>query len=114
MLVASMSFLSQRRMILRVQSHSCERLMLWEQHKGRSQTDKCNHDVFQAALDTLLEKDGISLESFPGTMTKQDEFRLESMAKSWCTLICRVNELVRHSMTDIATRCVALPWLPKI
>ena len=49
-------------------------------------TDTCNHDVFQAALDTLLEKDGISLASFPGIMTRDDEVRLESLAKS-CTLI---------------------------
>jgi hypothetical protein len=49
-------------------------------------TDACNHDVFEAALHTLLKQDGISLESFPGTVTAKDEDRLKAIAKS-CTLI---------------------------
>ena len=49
-------------------------------------TDACNHDVFEAALHTLLTQDGISLESFPGTMTAKDDDRLKALAQS-CTLL---------------------------
>jgi hypothetical protein len=45
-------------------------------------TDDCNQDVFEAALDTLLLKENISMETFPGIMTPDDEDRLQVLANS--------------------------------
>jgi len=50
-------------------------------HKVTLVTDTCNQDVFAAALEPYSEKEGVFMQTFPGSMSSEDDGRLQALAE---------------------------------